>query len=121
MSSATRKPSPAEIDQPTATPYGSGTAATRPAFHRSPGSLGIGRDARLQRTRPQTLGYGLADSPAGQAAWIYEKLAMWSDSDLRPEELFGRDKMLDDISLHWFTNTAAPSARLYAESYQSNS
>lgn len=46
---------------------------------------------------------------------------MWSDSDLRPEELFGRDKMLDDISLHWFTNTAAPSARLYAESYQSDS
>jgi pimeloyl-ACP methyl ester carboxylesterase len=72
----------------------------------------------VQRTRPQTLGYGLADSPAGQAAWIYEKLAMWSDSDLRPEELFGRDKMLDNISLYWFTNTAASSARLYAESYQ---
>jgi pimeloyl-ACP methyl ester carboxylesterase len=73
--------------------------------------------ALLQGTRPQTIGYGLADSPTGQAAWIYEKLGEWSDSDLNPDQLFGRDRILDDISLYWFTDTAASSARLYAESF----
>jgi pimeloyl-ACP methyl ester carboxylesterase len=73
--------------------------------------------ANLQTTRPQTLGYGLADSPVGQAGWIYEKLGAWSDSDLHPDQLFGRDRILDDISLYWFTDTAASSARLYAESF----
>lgn len=73
--------------------------------------------AALQGTRPQTLGYGLADSAAGQAAWIYEKLAGWSDSELDPERLFGRDRILDDISMYWFTDSAASSARLYAESF----
>jgi pimeloyl-ACP methyl ester carboxylesterase len=77
---------------------------------------GIGY-ASLQGTRPQTAGYELADSPAGQAAWIYEKLGMWSDSNLDPERLFGRDRMLDDISLYWFTDSAASSARLYVESF----
>ena len=76
--------------------------------------------ANLQGTRPQTLGYGLADSPAGQAAWIYEKLGEWSDSDLDPDRLFGRDRILDDISLYWFTNTAASAARLYAESFSTD-
>ncbi|HEY3606308.1 MAG TPA: epoxide hydrolase [Pseudonocardiaceae bacterium] len=76
--------------------------------------------ALLQGTRPQTLGYGLADSPAGQAAWIYEKLGEWSDSDLNPDRLFGRDRILDDISLYWFTDTAASSARLYAESFSTD-
>jgi pimeloyl-ACP methyl ester carboxylesterase len=73
--------------------------------------------ANLQGTRPQTIGYDLADSPSGQAAWIYEKLGEWSDSDLDPDRLFGRDRILDDISLYWFTDTAASSARLYAESF----
>jgi epoxide hydrolase len=76
--------------------------------------------ALLQGTRPQTLGYGLADSPTGQAAWIYEKLGEWSDSDLDPDRLFGRDRILDDISLYWFTDTAASSARLYAESFSTD-
>jgi len=73
--------------------------------------------ALLQGTRPRTIGYGLADSPTGQAAWIYEKLGAWSDSDLDPDQLFGRDRILDNISLYWFTDTAASSARLYAESF----
>jgi len=73
--------------------------------------------ANLQGTRPQTIGYDLADSPAGQAAWIYEKLGEWSDSNLDPDRLFGRDRILDDISLYWFTDTAASSGRLYAESF----
>jgi pimeloyl-ACP methyl ester carboxylesterase len=73
--------------------------------------------AKLQGTRPQTLGYALADSPVAQAAWIYEKLADWSDSGGKPETVLSRDAILDDISLYWFTNSAASSARLYAESF----
>ncbi len=73
--------------------------------------------ANLQGTRPQTIGYDLADSPAGQAAWIYEKLGAWSDSNLDPDRLSGRERILDDISLYWFTDTAASSGRVYAESF----
>jgi pimeloyl-ACP methyl ester carboxylesterase len=73
--------------------------------------------AKIQSTRPQTIGYALADSPAGQAAWIYEKLGEWTDSNYEPEREISRDEMLDNISLYWLTNTAASSARLYYESY----
>jgi len=73
--------------------------------------------AVLQSTRPQTLGYSLADSPVGQAAWIYEKLGEWSDSGHRPETVISPDDMLDNIMLYWLTDTAASSARLYAESF----
>lgn len=66
-----------------------------------------------QSTRPQTLGYGLHDSPVGQAAWIYEKFAAWSDSAGAPENVLGLDKMLDDITLYWLTGTATSSARFY--------
>jgi len=71
--------------------------------------------ARIQGTRPQTLGYSLADSPVGQAAWIYEKLSQWSD----PKDAPGltNDEMLDNIMLYWLTNTGASSARLYFESF----
>lgn len=72
--------------------------------------------ARLQATRPQTLGYALADSPVGQAAWIYEKLRMWSDCDGEAENVFSYDEMLDNIMLYWLTNSGASSARLYWES-----
>lgn len=72
--------------------------------------------ARQQATRPQTLGYGLADSPAGQAAWIYEKLHAWTDDGGAPENLFSRDEMLDNIMLYWLPNAATSSARLYWES-----
>jgi pimeloyl-ACP methyl ester carboxylesterase len=64
-------------------------------------------------TRPQTIGYELADSPSGLAAWIYEKFATWTDSDDAPE--FGIDAALDDITLYWLTNTATSSARIYWE------
>jgi pimeloyl-ACP methyl ester carboxylesterase len=69
-----------------------------------------------QSTRPQTLGYGLTDSPAGQCAWILEKFWAWTDNDGDPEDALSKDQMLDDISLYWFTSTAASSARLYWES-----
>ncbi|OHV32425.1 MULTISPECIES: epoxide hydrolase family protein [Pseudofrankia] len=70
----------------------------------------------LQSTRPQTLGYALADSPVGQCAWIAEKFHAWTDHDGDPYTALSRDQMLDDISLYWLTATAASSARLYWES-----
>jgi len=69
-----------------------------------------------QSTRPQTLGYGLVDSPAGLCGWILEKFRAWSDCDGHPENVFTRDEMLDNITLYWLTGTAASSARLYWES-----
>lgn len=74
--------------------------------------------SQQQATRPQTLGYGLVDSPVGQAMWIYEKFREWSDCDGEPENALTRDEMLDDIMLYWLTGTGASSARLYYESFR---
>jgi len=71
--------------------------------------------ARLQSTRPQTIGYSFSDSPVGQAAWIYEKLVQWADPNDAPA--LSRDEILDNIMLYWLSNTGASSARLYFESY----
>jgi epoxide hydrolase len=70
----------------------------------------------LQRTRPQTLGYGLADSPVAQLAWIVEKFWAWTDCDGHPEQVLSRDEMLDDVMLYWCTGSGTSSARLYWES-----
>ena len=70
-----------------------------------------------QKTRPQTLGYGLADSPAGQLAWILEKFWAWTDCDGHPENVLTRDEMLDNVMLYWVTGSATSSARLYWESF----
>ena len=70
-----------------------------------------------QSTRPQTLGYGLTDSPAGQLAWIVEKFWAWTDCAGHPEGALSRQQMLDDVSTYWFTASAASSARLYWESF----
>ncbi|MCB0934012.1 MAG: epoxide hydrolase [Mycobacterium sp.] len=72
--------------------------------------------SKQQSTRPQTLGYGLADSPVGQLAWIVEKFWAWTDCDGHPENVLTKDEMLDDVMLYWLTNSAASSARLYWES-----
>lgn len=72
--------------------------------------------AQLQATRPQTIGYGLSDSPIGQAAWIYEKLRNWSDCNGDAENIYNYDEMLDNIMIYWLTNSGASSARLYWES-----
>lgn len=72
--------------------------------------------AKQQATRPQTLGYGLSDSPAGQAAWIYEKFYAWTDNRGAPESALSLDAMLDNIMLYWLPGTATSSARLYWES-----
>ncbi|MEU8202752.1 epoxide hydrolase family protein [Streptosporangium sp. NPDC049046] len=72
--------------------------------------------AVLQATRPQTVAFGLHDSPAAQLAWIVEKFKEWTDPahDL-PEEAVDRDQMLTDVTIYWLTRTAASSARLYKE------
>jgi pimeloyl-ACP methyl ester carboxylesterase len=67
------------------------------------------------RTRPQTLGYGLTDSPAGQCAWILEKFHAWTDSGGDPVGTLGIDRVLDHVSVYWFTGTATSSARMYWE------
>jgi epoxide hydrolase len=69
-----------------------------------------------QATRPQTLGYGLVDSPAGLCAWIVEKFRAWTDNGGDPEDALTRDQMLDDVMLYWLPGTGASSARLYWES-----
>src|SRR3954453_23931810 len=71
-----------------------------------------------QSTRPQTLGYGLVDSPAGQAAWIVEKFWAWTDCNGQPENVLTRDELLDNVMLYWVPGTGASSARLYWESFR---
>ncbi len=73
--------------------------------------------SQQQATRPQTLGYGLTDSPAGQAAWILEKFWAWTDCDGDPLNIFSRDELLDNVMLYWLSASAASSARLYWESF----
>lgn len=83
----------------------------------------FGRNAAygaMMVTRPQTIGYLLADSPTGTAAWMYEKIAAWTDSDGQPERVLTRDEMLDDISLYWLTNAGASSSRFYWENNNNN-
>ena len=73
--------------------------------------------SKQQATRPQTLGYGLVDSPSGQAAWIIEKFYTWTDCDGHPENAISRDEMLDDIMVYWLNAAGASSARLYWQSF----
>lgn len=68
-----------------------------------------------QSTKPQTVGYGLDDSPAGLAAWIVEKFRSWSDSDGNVEKIFTRDELLTNITIYWVTQSATSSARIYYE------
>ncbi|KRA24437.1 epoxide hydrolase [Microbacterium sp. Root61] len=72
--------------------------------------------AMIQSTRPQTLGFGLADSPAGQLAWIVEKFKEWTDPAAElPEDAVDIDQLLTNVSVYWLTNTATSAARLYRE------
>jgi pimeloyl-ACP methyl ester carboxylesterase len=72
--------------------------------------------------RPQTVGYwyGLSDSPADLAAWMYDKFAQWTYSGGEPERSLTKDQMLDDITLYWLTNSAVSSARVYWENNNNN-
>jgi len=70
---------------------------------------------KLQGTRPQTLAFGLTDSPVGQLAWIVEKYREWTDSTDVPEDAISRDDLLTIVSIYWFTATAGTSATIYYE------
>ena len=72
-----------------------------------------------QATRPQTVGYGLVDSPAAQAAWVLEKFWSWSDHGGHPEDVFSRDRLLDNVMHYWLPGAGASSGRLYWESFRS--
>ena len=74
--------------------------------------------SKLQSTRPQTLGYGLADSPIGQSAWILEKFYQWMDCDGHPENIVSRDELLDNVMMYWLPDVGASSARIYWESFE---
>ena len=73
--------------------------------------------SKQQATRPQTLSYGLADSPSGQAAWILEKYWSWTDCNGDPANILSRDEMLDNIMVYWLNNASASSGRLYWPSF----
>jgi microsomal epoxide hydrolase len=70
---------------------------------------------RIQETRPQTVTYGLTDSPAAQAAWIVEKFRAWTDCGGDIGSAFSYDQLLTNISIYWLTRTANSSARYYFE------
>jgi pimeloyl-ACP methyl ester carboxylesterase len=72
-----------------------------------------GAYAAMHRTKPQTAAFGLADSPAGLAAWVVEKLRAWSDCDGDVERRFTKDEILTNITLYWLTATIGSSMRMY--------
>jgi pimeloyl-ACP methyl ester carboxylesterase len=76
--------------------------------------------AALMVTRPQTLGYGLSDSPVGLASFFLDKFNEWTYSGGNANKSLTQDEMLDDITLYWVTNTAASSAQLYWENNTNN-
>ncbi|MFG6199996.1 epoxide hydrolase family protein [Nonomuraea sp. JJY05] len=77
---------------------------------------GFGFNAMMS-TRPQTIAYGLHDSPVAQLAWIVEKFKEWTDPAAElPEDAFSRDRALTDVSLTWFTGTSGSIAQLYYDS-----
>jgi microsomal epoxide hydrolase len=76
--------------------------------------------AQVQQTRPQTIGYALADSPVAQAAWIYAMFQDTCGTAGNAEASFTLDEILDDIMLYWLPNASASSARLYWELKRSN-
>lgn len=87
------------------------------ARHRARGSA----YAAIQGTRPQSLGYGLTDSPAALAAWITEKFQAWSDCHGDLGAVFTNDELLDNIMMYWVPATGASAARIYWESFASAS
>ncbi len=73
--------------------------------------------SHIQSTKPQTLSYGLNDSPAGLAAWIVEKYRTWSDCGGDVESRFTKDELLTTITIYWVTQSINSSTRLYYESF----
>jgi len=73
--------------------------------------------SHIQATKPQTLSYGLNDSPTGLAAWIVEKYRTWSDCGGDVESRFTKDELLTTITIYWASQTIGSSTRLYYESF----
>lgn len=73
--------------------------------------------SKQQATRPQSVGYGLVDSPVGLAGWILEKMWAWTDNAGSPFDALSRDSVLDNLMLYWLPATGASAARLYWESF----
>ncbi len=111
-------PDPETMDQLTAEE----TAAIESLNHYNEWDSGY---SKQQSTRPQSLAYGLADSPVGQMAWIIEKFWSWTDCDSgagqHPENILTRDELLDNVMFYWLGNAAGSSARLYWESFRTPS
>jgi pimeloyl-ACP methyl ester carboxylesterase len=102
---------PGEAELAAATPEEQAAMARFAEYQRTGFAYAI-----LQATRPQTIGFALADSAVGQAAWIVEKLQAWSDCAGELWSTFSRDEVLDNVMLYWLGNNGASSARLYRES-----
>ncbi len=85
--------------------------------HREKWLADEGGYSHIQSTKPQTLSYGLNDSPAGLAAWIVEKYRRWSDCDGEVESRFTKDELLTTITIYWVTKSINSSTRLYYESF----
>ena len=73
--------------------------------------------AKVHSTRPQTIGYGLVDSPSALCAWIVEKYWAWTDCDGHPETVISRDELLDNVMMYWLPAAGASSARICWESF----
>lgn len=98
-------------------PQSRGLSATETAFLREQESWlqTEGGYAHVQATKPQTLAFGLNDSPAGLVAWIIEKFRDWSDCDGAVERRFTKDELLTNVMIYWATQTIHSSMRLYYE------
>lgn len=90
-------------------------AATSAAWEQEEGGYNL-----IQATRPQTLAYGLNDSPVGLMAWIVEKWRAWTDPDSDLEQYFSKDELLTNVMLYWATETANAAARSYYERAHDN-
>ncbi len=75
----------------------------------------------IQSSKPQTLAYGLNDSPAGLAAWIVEKFRSWSDSNGNVENCFTKDELLTNLTIYWATQTINSAIRIYYETMRNRS
>ncbi|MBS0482511.1 MAG: epoxide hydrolase [Proteobacteria bacterium] len=110
------------LNMPLGRPTADDLASPGPAELKALGALKHYKDwdsgySKQQQTRPQSLGYGLVDSPAGLAGWIFEKMWAWTDNAGSPFDALNRDQILDNIMLYWLPGTGASSARLYWESF----
>ena len=113
------------------------TSITRPTPYMGPGSRPVtdaeqalitqrdkwfadeGGYNHIQGTKPQTLAYGLNDSPAGLAAWIVEKYRTWSDCGGDVEKSYTKDELLTIVTIYWVTQTISSSTRMYYENQKS--